>query len=487
MFDYDVFVTYRWIDPDQKWVRTELVPALRAAGLRVCVDVEDFVPGLDIMLEMERVVIRSRQAICVITSGYFEGNRMVSFESLLLRRHDPSGSESRLIPLILCPTELPERLRGLIHVDWTDPGAHPREWRRLLRALNAPLTESQPPGVPRWPAPVAMDEDPFKIEVEDLRSELCGIREDIQALRNAISPTPTTANTSNPSQLRETEELPLFSRTLFDDVDTHALEPIEVALSTGDTNALFRLEQFRIACANPKLATAASMLELEYLLEHRDFSAVETVAERGAEEAHAAGMKAEEALFRSHLVRMLVMRGSDIETNIAAAIRASREAGVILFDLHEVESANQKVADLYARGDSELQTALALAKETANLHAMYLSLYSMAFSEAHKAQSARLLATTSLPAADFIEGARRRAKAAHETAIRTAHRMDDVLLAQAYHNYANDLRLFHETERALYFAREGRTIAERVGYTYQLNLSDQLIQALEGDLRRSKP
>ena len=34
-FEYDVFISYRWAEPDQTWVRQSLAPALQAAGLRV--------------------------------------------------------------------------------------------------------------------------------------------------------------------------------------------------------------------------------------------------------------------------------------------------------------------------------------------------------------------------------------------------------------------------------------------------------------------
>ena len=53
-YDHDVFVSYRWVEPDQTWVRTELVPVLQAAGVRVLVDVVDFVPGRNLILEMTR-------------------------------------------------------------------------------------------------------------------------------------------------------------------------------------------------------------------------------------------------------------------------------------------------------------------------------------------------------------------------------------------------------------------------------------------------
>jgi len=134
---YDVFLSYRWVEPDQRWVRQQLVPALEKAGLNVLLDVDDFVPGRDLILEMERAASSSTRAICVMSPDYFEGNRMVQFESLMLRRSDPSGMESRLIPLILRPANLPERLRGLIAIDWTNPENHQREWKKLLRVLNA--------------------------------------------------------------------------------------------------------------------------------------------------------------------------------------------------------------------------------------------------------------------------------------------------------------------------------------------------------------
>ena len=77
---YDVFVSYRWVEPDRGWVRDSLVPALRAAGLTVCLDVADFVPGRDLIAEMNRAIIESRHTLCVMSPEYFEG-QMVAFTS----------------------------------------------------------------------------------------------------------------------------------------------------------------------------------------------------------------------------------------------------------------------------------------------------------------------------------------------------------------------------------------------------------------------
>jgi tetratricopeptide (TPR) repeat protein len=146
-FEFDVFVSYRWVEPDQSWVREDLVPALQSAGLRVCLDVNDFVPGRDLMLEMSRAGQTSRHSLCILSEDYFAGNRMVHFESLAARRADPSALESRLIPLIFRATQLPDWLRGLVPVDWTDPNGKTREWGKLLRVLGAHGV-SQPPACP---------------------------------------------------------------------------------------------------------------------------------------------------------------------------------------------------------------------------------------------------------------------------------------------------------------------------------------------------
>jgi TIR domain len=142
---HDVFISYRWVDPDQTWVREQLAPALRNSALAVLLDVDDFVPGRDLILEMTRAGRESRHVLWVLSPDYFDGNRMVAFESLMARRLDPSGDEPGLIPLMLRSCKLPEWLRGLIPIDWTNSSYHAREWRKLLKALGAP-SEGPAPG-----------------------------------------------------------------------------------------------------------------------------------------------------------------------------------------------------------------------------------------------------------------------------------------------------------------------------------------------------
>jgi tetratricopeptide (TPR) repeat protein len=187
-FEFDVFVSYRWVEPDQTWVRNDLVPALQAAGLRVCLDVNDFVPGRDLMLEMTRAGKTSRKALCVLSEAYFEGNRMVHFESLAARRDDPSGLESRLIPLVFRPSLLPEWLRGLIPVDWTDPSGHSREWGKLLKVLDAPDV-SRPPTSPT----IGMDSHRNRLPGDERIAPIATAREQARGLDLELAAVALTA------------------------------------------------------------------------------------------------------------------------------------------------------------------------------------------------------------------------------------------------------------------------------------------------------
>jgi nucleoside phosphorylase len=143
---YDVFISYRWISPDQEWVRDQLYQHLLEAGVKVILDVEDFLPGRDLTLEMERAGNESHHVLCVISPEYFEEGRMVEFESLSARRRDPAGRNSFLIPLILRQASIPDRIRGLISIDWTNPKHHLREWKKLLKVLEAKDLSALPPG-----------------------------------------------------------------------------------------------------------------------------------------------------------------------------------------------------------------------------------------------------------------------------------------------------------------------------------------------------
>jgi len=77
-YSYDVFISYRWVAQDKEWVREQLYPALTSAGLKVCIDVIDFIPGKDMMLEMRRLCNESQHVLCVVIPEYLEKIRWLN-------------------------------------------------------------------------------------------------------------------------------------------------------------------------------------------------------------------------------------------------------------------------------------------------------------------------------------------------------------------------------------------------------------------------
>jgi hypothetical protein len=185
---WDVFVSYRWVEPDMSWVREQLTPALERSGLKVCVDFKDFRPGRSPILEMDRALEQSRRTLAVLGPEYLAGNRGTLLEALRGRGHDLRGAWSSLIPLVLRPTKkrLPRWLRDLISVDWTDPQARPHQWRILLATLGARDLDAPPPGEPA-PAERRKSQPTDEFAIELLSEPVILTRTEAGSVRVAIS------------------------------------------------------------------------------------------------------------------------------------------------------------------------------------------------------------------------------------------------------------------------------------------------------------
>ena len=115
---YDAFISYS--HRDKEWVRGWLLLRLEQAGLRVCIDFRDFEPGVPIVKEVERAVLRSRKMLLVLTPSYLD-SEWAELESILSATLDPAAQRRRVIPLLLKPCEIPLRIRTLIYLDFTQP------------------------------------------------------------------------------------------------------------------------------------------------------------------------------------------------------------------------------------------------------------------------------------------------------------------------------------------------------------------------------
>ena len=102
-FNYDVFVSYRWVEPDQTWVRNELVPAL---NLHVLVrgkadDGRDLVISRDYISRgirtraQDRVTVelgpKPEHEIRSALAREVEADRWTQLDAVLRRRADETG------------------------------------------------------------------------------------------------------------------------------------------------------------------------------------------------------------------------------------------------------------------------------------------------------------------------------------------------------------------------------------------------------------
>ena len=95
-FEYDLFVSYRRVPEDRTWVKKTFVPALKAVGLRVCLDDTCFRLGRPLVKEMERAVEQSRYTLAVFSPDYMESG----FTDLEKAMAQYLEAETRIIRLI---------------------------------------------------------------------------------------------------------------------------------------------------------------------------------------------------------------------------------------------------------------------------------------------------------------------------------------------------------------------------------------------------
>lgn len=143
-YNYDVFISYRWIWPDRPWVRKRLAPALRRAGVKVWLDVsEGGLPGR-LYSETEELIRDSKRVICVISPAYVRETkkraRMVALEFATLQEF-----KDRVIPLLL-RGRLPSGIDQLRASIWSRPWKCCQEWQKLITDLQATDLKAPCPG-----------------------------------------------------------------------------------------------------------------------------------------------------------------------------------------------------------------------------------------------------------------------------------------------------------------------------------------------------
>lgn len=134
-FDYDVFVSYRYHEPDRTWVRSVLERRLVDQGLRVCIDYRSFPLGSPIVLEMARAVERSRYTLAVLTPAYLEGH-FSELENVLAEHLGLEEGERRLLAVMREPCKPRLGIRARLYLDLTDDDELDQQLERLVAELR---------------------------------------------------------------------------------------------------------------------------------------------------------------------------------------------------------------------------------------------------------------------------------------------------------------------------------------------------------------
>ena len=132
---WDVFISYRRVEPDAGWVRGFLIPRLRTDGFRVFVDVEAFRLGEPLVLEMARGVESSRFTLAVLSPAYLASN-FTQLESVFAEHLGLELAQRRLLLLLREPCEPRLAFRTRLWLDMKDDEQVNRNFPRLVAALR---------------------------------------------------------------------------------------------------------------------------------------------------------------------------------------------------------------------------------------------------------------------------------------------------------------------------------------------------------------
>jgi hypothetical protein len=132
-YAYDAFVSYSHADGE--WVRDWLVPRLKGASLRICIDGESFDIGVPSRESMERAVDASRHILLVLSPAWVE-SKWTRFEWAMARDQDPKNRARRILPLRLKACEPPEPIAALTYADLTCAEQAEAEFYKLLDAVR---------------------------------------------------------------------------------------------------------------------------------------------------------------------------------------------------------------------------------------------------------------------------------------------------------------------------------------------------------------
>ena len=144
----DFFISYN--HTDQAWAKW-IAWKLEEAGYSTVIDVWDFRPGSNFVLEMQRAATEANRTVAVLSQKYLESS-FTTPEWAAAFAQDPQGIKRKLVPVRIAPCELTGILAPINYLDLVGlPEADAST--ALLGAFSARNKPSLPPAFPGAPAP----------------------------------------------------------------------------------------------------------------------------------------------------------------------------------------------------------------------------------------------------------------------------------------------------------------------------------------------
>src|SRR5579883_1550545 len=140
----DFFLSYT--GADRAWAEW-IAWHLEAAGYQVVLQAWDFRPGTNFVQAMDRATREAERTLAVLSPAYVR-SRFTPSEWQVAFRHDPTGEDGRLLPVLVEPFEVEGLLGNLVYLDLTNLDERTAR-ERLLAGVRR--ERARPPSAPAFP------------------------------------------------------------------------------------------------------------------------------------------------------------------------------------------------------------------------------------------------------------------------------------------------------------------------------------------------
>ena len=120
-------------------MREVLMEEIEKRGLKVCIDIRDFMPGEAIVQNIVDAIYGSRKTVAVLSPNYVKSDwckdELQRAITLGITRH-------QVVPILYKPCKVPRLLLDKTYLDWTNEEVKPHFWDLLYKSLQPDLRVS---------------------------------------------------------------------------------------------------------------------------------------------------------------------------------------------------------------------------------------------------------------------------------------------------------------------------------------------------------